>query len=136
MLSAIVFPKWVLKISEGKHLSMRDMNLAEDISSYDGLVNTEAGAFDFLPRAKGITVNTVHGDTAGISEVQELNSADIETMESAAFFYCCIKEEVPFLALRAISNIVEPRDRSKWNIPLAVNNLNAQLVELLEMLST
>ncbi len=122
--------------SDGRHVSMQDMHLAEDLSSTNGLINNEAGAFDFLPRATGITVNTVHGDMDGIKKVQARFSADIETMESAAFFYCCIKENVPFLAIRAISNIVEPRDRSKWDIPLAVSKLNAQLIELLDLLTT
>ena len=120
--------------ADGSHLKMSNMKLAEDISSIDGLVNKEAGAFDFLPRATGITVHTVHGDEAGITKLQKQFSPDIETMESAAFFYSCMKEEVPFLAIRAISNMVEPRDRSKWNIPLAIERLNMQLVELLGVL--
>ena len=122
--------------SDGRHLSLQDMELTEDISSTDGLINKEAGAYHFLPRATGITVNKVHGDIGGITQVQKNFPADIETMESAAFFYCCIKEGVPFLSIRAISNIVEPRDRSKWDIPLAIEKLNIQLVELVEVLSS
>jgi futalosine hydrolase len=56
--------------------------------------------------------------------LQSRFSPDIETMESAAFFYVCLQEKIPFLALRAISNKVEPRDKSKWNIPLAMQNLS------------
>ncbi len=122
--------------SEGRHLSLKDMNLSEDISSTYGLVNAQASAFDFLPKADGITVNTVHGDAAGIMKAQESFAADIETMESAAFFYCCLKEEVSFVAIRGISNIVGPRDRSKWNIGLAIDNLNVQLLEVLDFLSS
>jgi futalosine hydrolase len=117
--------------SDGSHLAMNDLGLTEDISSTEGLVNTEAGAFDFLPCASGITVNKVHGDTAGIAKVLTHFSADIETMESGAFFYCCLKQGVSFLAIRAISNMVEPRDRTKWDIPLAITRLNDELKELL-----
>jgi len=120
--------------AEGELLTLADMGLTEDISSTDGLINAEAGTYDFLPTASGITVNTVHGDEDGIKDIQKAFTADIETMESAAVFYCCLKTDVPFLAIRAISNMVEPRDRSKWNIPLAINNLNVQLKELLELL--
>jgi len=122
--------------SDGRHLSLPEMGLTEDISNTDGLINKEAGAYNFLPRATGITVNTVHGDNGGITQVQMKFPADIETMESAAFYYCCIKEGVSFLAIRAISNIIEPRDRSKWDIPLAIKKLNIQLVELVELLSS
>jgi futalosine hydrolase len=56
---------------------------------------------------------------------------DIETMEGAAFFYVCSKENIPFLALRAVSNRVEPRDKAKWNIPLALKNLSDELGKVL-----
>lgn len=119
--------------ADSKHLTMEDLELTEDIDSVNGLVNAEAGSFGFLPKAVGITVNAVHGDKAGIARTQAMHPADIETMESAAFMYCCIKEGVSFIAIRAISNIVEPRDRSKWDIPLAIENLNSELSELLGM---
>ncbi|MDR3180974.1 MAG: futalosine hydrolase [Prevotellaceae bacterium] len=77
-----------------------------------------------IPAAIGVTVHTVSGDLQRISELQSRFSPDIETMESAAFFYVCLQEKIPFLALRAISNKVEPRDKSKWNIPLALQNLS------------
>jgi futalosine hydrolase len=52
-------------------------------------------------------------------------------MEGAAFFYVCSKENIPFLALRAVSNRVEPRDKAKWNIPLALKNLSDELGKVL-----
>ena len=121
--------------SDGRHLSMRDLNLEEDISTSDELVNVKAAEYHFLPKATGLTVNTVHGNAEEIANIIKRSNADIETMESAAVFYCCIIEDVHFLALRAISNMVEPRDKSKWDIQLAVSNLNIQLVELLDLLS-
>jgi futalosine hydrolase len=51
-------------------------------------------------------------------------------MEGAAFFYVCSRENIPFLAIRAVSNKVEPRNREKWNIPLAIKNLSEKLGEL------
>ena len=81
--------------SAGDHLSMREMGLEEDIPSVE-MVNSTAAAFDFLPKAKGITVNNVHGDLKGILSAQSRFDPDIETMESAAVFYTCLKEEVNF----------------------------------------
>jgi futalosine hydrolase len=52
-------------------------------------------------------------------------------MEGATFFYICSRENIPFLAVRAISNKVELRNKNKWNIPLALNNLSEKLVDVL-----
>ena len=52
-------------------------------------------------------------------------------MEGATFFYICSREKIPFLALRAISNRVELRNRNKWNIPLALDNLSEKLNEVI-----
>jgi futalosine hydrolase len=83
-----------------------------------------------IPTAVGVTVNTVSGAQPRIDELQAHFPAEVETMESAAFFYVCLQEKIPFLALRAISNKVEPRDRSKWNIPLALDNLGKALRQM------
>jgi futalosine hydrolase len=84
-----------------------------------------------LPTATGVTVHTVSGELQRITELQSRFSPDIETMENAAFFYVCLQEKIPFVALRAISNRVEPRDKSKWNIPLALRNLGNVLKNVL-----
>jgi futalosine hydrolase len=55
-------------------------------------------------------------------------------MEGAAFFYICAREKIPFISLRAISNRVERRERNKWNIPLALDNLAGKLEELLKII--
>lgn len=81
-----------------------------------------------LPRLSGITVNTVHGNEDTIAAVLNLYpDVSIETMEGAAVLYACTEEKIPCIPIRAISNYVEKRDKSKWNIPLAVNNLNEWL---------
>jgi futalosine hydrolase len=40
-------------------------------------------------------------------------------------------EKVPFIQLRAISNFVGERDKSKWEINKAIGQLNSQLQQLL-----
>ncbi len=79
-----------------------------------------------LPKVLGITVNKVHGNIESIEKIQNLYNPDVESMEGAAFFRGCenFKE---FVQVRAVSNFVEQRDKSKWNIPLAVTNLNGFL---------
>lgn len=81
-----------------------------------------------LPKYNGITVNTVHGAELSISKVKEsFPNASVESMEGAAIFYVTEMFKTPSLQIRTISNYVEKRDKSTWNIPLAVNNLNIWL---------
>lgn len=83
-----------------------------------------------LKTAYAITVNTSTGSEATRDRLVKKFNPDIETMEGATFFYICIRENIPFLALRAISNRVEKRDRGSWNITLALNNLSFKLIDI------
>ena len=56
-------------------------------------------------------------------------------MEGAAFFYACLAEGVPFIEIRSVSNYVAERDKSQWNVPLAIQNLDKTLDHLLKDLS-
>lgn len=86
---------------------------------------------NFLPAANGLTVNKINGFQPNIDAIQKNYQADVETMESAAFFYACLMENQAFLQVRAISNYVEPRNRANWNIPLSIENLNHVLIEMI-----
>jgi futalosine hydrolase len=87
-----------------------------------------------LKPVKAITVNTATGSEATKWRLYNKFNPDIETMEGAAFFYICARERIPFISLRAISNRVERRDRDRWNIPLALENLAFKLEEVLKIL--
>jgi len=90
--------------------------------------------FDFIQGARGLTVNNTSGEAQQIEQHKNRFGADIESMEGAAFFYCCLSLNVPFLEFRSISNYIEPRNKANWNIPLAVKNLNNVLIEMLKSL--
>jgi futalosine hydrolase len=123
---------------DGEHfLSIIDLKLlAQDEFPFDGakLVNNsvfESNLINGLLSATGATVNTVHGNKSSIEEFLARHKVDIESMEGAAFIYSCKMFGVRHLQVRAISNYIEDRDVSKWNIPLAVHNLNHFLLDLL-----
>ncbi len=84
-----------------------------------------------LRDVSGITVNTSHGNDISIEKVKKKFSASVESMEGAAFAYCCAQYEIPWIEIRGISNYIERRDKSKWNIPLAINNLNDWLIKFI-----
>lgn len=97
----------------------------------------KSDTLDILPRVTGITVNKVHGNEKNITSIHSKYHPGVESMEGAALFYCCLMESVPFLELRCVSNAVEKRDRSKWNIPLAVEKLNQTAMKIIsELLET
>lgn len=78
-----------------------------------------------------ITVNTATGSGYTRDRLAEKFGPDIETMEGATFFYICSMEGIPFIAVRSVSNMVEKRDRSHWNIQLALDNLATKLEEII-----
>ncbi len=80
---------------------------------------------------RAITVNTATGSESTRDKLLKKFNPDIETMEGATFFYICTREIIPFLALRAISNRVESRNKNSWNIDLALDNLSEKLNEIL-----
>ncbi|EFK60039.1 futalosine hydrolase [Sphingobacterium spiritivorum] len=87
---------------------------------------------DSYKKCTAITVNKVHGHEQTIEDVKRLfPSVSLESMEGAAVFMAAAEENIPVIQLRSISNYVERRNRETWNIPLAIKNLNAQLLDLL-----
>jgi futalosine hydrolase len=97
-------------------------------------LNADALFSSGLTGVKSVTVNTVHGNAESIRTIRQRLSPQTESMEGAAFFYACRQYDLPSLQIRAISNYVEPRNRENWNIPLAVQSLNAYLITRIEEL--
>ncbi|MBM3421485.1 MAG: hypothetical protein FJY11_10170, partial [Bacteroidetes bacterium] len=71
-----------------------------------------------------------------IKMLMDSYNPDVETMEGASFFYICALEKIPFMAVRAVSNMIEERDRSNWDIPLALRSLSERTREILTLLFT
>lgn len=89
--------------------------------------------FTDLDKVSGITVNTIHGSEASIDSIKKIYPGiTTESMEGAAVFYVAKQCGVNAIQVRSISNYVEKRDKSTWNIPLAIQNLNIWLVDYLQ----
>ncbi len=84
-----------------------------------------------LKTVKGITVNKVHGNAENIKKAIAMFDPSVESMEGAAFLRSCEGLRSDYLQLRAVSNYVEKRDKSKWNIPLAINNINEFVIKMI-----
>lgn len=85
-----------------------------------------------LPLVKAVTVNEVTTSPRRIEKLQQKYSAIVESMEGAAFHYVALQQQIPFLQLRAISNMVGERDKTKWQLKETIAALNQQLIQLLQ----
>jgi futalosine hydrolase len=123
---------------DGEHfLSIIDLKLLDqDEFPFLGgkLVNDsvfESNLINSLRISTGVTVNTVHGNKQRIASFLSRHHVDVESMEGAAFIYSCKMLKARHIQIRSVSNYIEDRDVSKWDIPLAVYNLNHFLLDLL-----
>ena len=99
------------------------------------LVNHDP-VMDRLPynKIKSITVNTISGNKEINNRYLNKYGPQAETMEGAAFHYVCLMHQIPFLQVRTISNKVGVRDKSKWSIKEAVENLNKEGQKIIELI--
>jgi len=88
-----------------------------------------------LPLVSGITINEITTSPSRIQGYRNKYQPLIESMEGAALHFVCLQEGIPFIQLRAISNYVGERDKSKWNMRLAIANLNRALIKIIEDLA-
>lgn len=84
-----------------------------------------------LPKARGITVNTVHGNHKNILKIIERKNPDIESMEGASVFKVCEELKTPCIQIRSISNKVEKRNKYNWDLDLAIQNLNIEVEKII-----
>ena len=89
-------------------------------------------ALSRLPAVSGITVNTVHGNERSIAAAVQRFNPQVESMEGAAFMYSCLTHEIPFAQVRAVSNMVEKRNRQAWKMTEAIDSLGVAALHILE----
>jgi futalosine hydrolase len=53
-------------------------------------------------------------------------------MEGAAFMYACLIHNVRFAQVRAVSNLVERRDRARWQMVEAIQALGVAAFRIVE----
>lgn len=123
---------------DGEHfLSLIDLKLLDqDEFPFSGgkLINDsvfDSNLINSLLIATGVTVNTVHGNANNIEAFLKRGHVDVESMEGAAFMFSCKLHKKRHIQIRSVSNYIEDRDVSKWNIQLAIQNVNQFILDLL-----
>lgn len=86
-------------------------------------------------RVKAVTVNTITDNELQVKQLVSKFDPQIETMEGAALHYVCLQEKVSFMQIRSISNYVGERNKEKWKLSDAINNLNEELIKIADKLT-
>lgn len=87
-----------------------------------------------LPQVSSVTVNQITSSKKTAELYSQKYKASIENMEGAALHLVCMNENIPFAQIRSISNYVGQRNKKKWQLKEAVQNLNTELIRLVESL--
>jgi futalosine hydrolase len=87
-----------------------------------------------LSKVSSVTVNQISSSKKTADLYSRKYKASIENMEGAAFHFVCMKENIPFVQIRSISNYVGERNKKKWLLKDSVQNLNTVLIRLIESL--
>jgi futalosine hydrolase len=82
----------------------------------------------------GLTVNEITTRKDRIKQLVKKYNPTTESMEGAALHYVCRSMNIPFLQMRTISNYVGERDKSKWMMKEALDNLNQTLLKYVDKL--
>jgi futalosine hydrolase len=87
-----------------------------------------------LPVVDGITVNQVTTQPTRIAQLKKKYGATVESMEGASLHYVGRETGIPFIQIRAISNYVGERDKSKWLLKESIEGLNKALLQYVDSL--
>ncbi len=115
------------------YLTINEIGLEGDVEMINE-IQFKNEVLDEIPQVCGITVNTAHGNEQSIKKIFEKFHPNTESMEGAAFMFACAHEGIPYAQIRAVSNYMGRRNKDSWNIPLAIENLNKKVLELLNSL--
>jgi futalosine hydrolase len=116
-------------------ISRADMNNIDDNYTPAGIFHADKDIVrklgPFLSPVKAVTVSTATGSAESREKIRAEYNPDIESMEGAAVYYVCNKQDIPCIGIRSISNMVGPRNKSLWDIELALEQLEKALVNYL-----
>jgi futalosine hydrolase len=79
-----------------------------------------------------VTVSTCTGTTSKATMIENRTGGICENMEGAAVALACQQLSVPLLEVRGISNLVEDRDTSRWNLTLGMTAAQNAILMLLQ----
>jgi len=88
-----------------------------------------------LKKVKAITINKITDSKTQQMQLKKIFNADVESMEGAALHYVCLQQNIDFIQVRSISNKVGERNKTKWLIKEAIENLAVELESLIDLIN-
>lgn len=110
---------WYNSIPLARHEAQKAMKLAESHGVQ-------------LTRGRFVTVSCCSGTKARGLELAKRYQAICENMEGAAIALTALRYGIPCLEIRGISNLVEDRDMSRWDIGRAVEAAQRFVMKVVE----
>jgi futalosine hydrolase len=122
-------------MEQGSFRSLFDMEFVQenDRPWTNARLLNASGILDeiLLPKVKGVSINEITTLPSRIEHYKDTLGVSVESMEGAALHYVGLMENIPFLQVRSLSNFVGERDKSKWHIKEAIENLNKELIPII-----
>jgi futalosine hydrolase len=122
-------------MEQGSFRSLFDMEFVQenDRPWTNARLLNASGILDeiLLPKVKGVSINEITTLPSRIEHYKDALGGSVESMEGAALHYVGLMENIPFLQVRSLSNFVGERDKSKWHIKEAIENLNKELIPII-----
>lgn len=87
-----------------------------------------------IPAVDAVTVNMSSGSEEAITRIKSVWNPVVETMEGAWFAYICMMSGLPWISVRSISNMVEPRNVNNWDIDTALASLKQKMPGILKVI--
>lgn len=85
-----------------------------------------------LVRGRFLTVSACSGTRARGLELSRRHRAICENMEGAAVALAALRYGIPCLEIRGISNLVEDRDLTRWDLPRALEVAQRFVIKIVE----
>ncbi|MGZ8554684.1 MAG: phosphorylase family protein [Chitinophagaceae bacterium] len=125
-------------IEKGKMKSLFDLGLVpqNQFPFSKGWLINKSGVLKKtkLKKVKGITTNEITTSKQKITLYRDTFNPVVESLEGAALHYTCLREKIPFLQIRSVSNYIGERNKKNWDMKNSITNLNKELILLLESL--
>ncbi|MEY2829448.1 MAG: futalosine hydrolase [Bacteroidota bacterium] len=115
----------------GNYKNLEELNLS---SSNISLVNHSVLQL-LIPEiktAKARTVSLIESDSIRLLILNKKYNVDVESMEGAAFHFVMAHTKIPYLQIRAASNFIGERDKTNWEMKLAVDNINELVLKIID----
>ncbi len=87
-----------------------------------------------LKEVSAVTVNQITSTQKRKEQIEKKYNPTLESMEGASLHYVCNKFQIPFIQIRAVSNYVGERDKSKWVLKDALEVLNKTTLQFVDAL--